>query len=164
MTQQRNDTIVRVDMKFIGGNADQRIRALNERAEYSSFFLGHIPEGRSHVLNYDNLASLNVWNNVDIIYGSNLGGLKYYFICKPAGGGGSYANIDLKYNGADSVKIDGSGQLQSMITTSGKRKRLQEHANGFYGVNGAMVFLSVINTKGKRMHNQKLYWMKSMPR
>jgi hypothetical protein len=106
-----NDTLVRVDMKYKNANTDVKIRSMGLRKEYENFYLGHIPDGRCHVQNYDNLVSFNVWNNVDVIYGSNLKGMKYYFICKPGGGGGSYASIDLQYSGADSVKIDGTGQL-----------------------------------------------------
>jgi len=106
-----SDSIVRVDMKFKNSNSGQKIRAIDVRSEYSNFFLGHIPEGRSRVQNYDHLVSFNVWNNVDILYGSNLRGLKYYFVCKPGGGGNPATQIDLKYYGADSVKINGSGQL-----------------------------------------------------
>jgi hypothetical protein len=106
-----NDTLARVDMKFVNANADLKIRSMDVRSDYENFFLGHIPEGRSLVPNYNKLVSFNVWNNVDMMYASNPMGMKYYFICKVGGGGGSFANIDLKYEGADSVKVDGSGQL-----------------------------------------------------
>lgn len=46
-----------------------------------------------------------------MVYGSNLSGLKYFFVCKPTGGGTSASSIDLKYEGADSVKIGASGEL-----------------------------------------------------
>ncbi|HTF05403.1 MAG TPA: hypothetical protein VK826_15345, partial [Bacteroidia bacterium] len=105
------DSVARVDIRFLGANADQCIRATDVRDEYCNFYLGHIPEGRCHVQNYNQLVSFNVWNNVDIVYGSNVKGLKTYYMCKPGGGGGSAGLIDLKYEGADSVRIDGSGQL-----------------------------------------------------
>ncbi|MFN8714367.1 MAG: T9SS type A sorting domain-containing protein [Bacteroidota bacterium] len=114
---RKNDTIygsdstVRVDMKFVNDNAETRIRPLEVRENYYNFFEPHCSYGVGHVQNYDKLVSFNVWNNVDIIYGSNLNGLKYYFICKPGGGGNPAALIDLEYEGADSVKIDGSGRL-----------------------------------------------------
>lgn len=106
-----NDSIVRVDMKFNSSNSGQRIRAMDVRPEYSSFFLGHIPEGRSRVQNYNQLVSFNIYNNVDVIYGSNERGLKSYFICKPGGGGNPATAIKLGFTGADSIRIDGSGQL-----------------------------------------------------
>lgn len=106
-----NDSTVRVDMKFVNDNSGARIRPLEVRENYYNFFEPHCSDGAGHVQNYNKLVSFNVWNNVDIIYGSNLKGLKYYFICKPGGGGNPAALIDLKYEGADSVKIDGSGRL-----------------------------------------------------
>lgn len=103
-----NDTLARVDMKFKSANDGVKVRAMDVRDDYENFFLGHIPEGRSRVQNYDRLVYFNVWNNIDVISGSNLRGLKYYFICKP---GSSPSGIDLLYNGADSIKVGGSGQL-----------------------------------------------------
>ncbi|HTF02365.1 MAG TPA: hypothetical protein VK826_00005, partial [Bacteroidia bacterium] len=105
------DSIARVDMKFVSSNSDQRIRALDVRDDYCNFFLDHLQGGRSRVQNYNQLVSFDVWNGVDVIYGSNMAGFKYYFVCKPIGGGGSSNQIDILYEGADSVKIDGSGQL-----------------------------------------------------
>jgi hypothetical protein len=105
------DTLSRVDMKFVNANSNLSIRAMDERDDYENFFLGHIPEGRSKVPNYNQLVSFNVWNNVDIIYGSNLVGMKYYFICKPGGGGNPATLIDLFYDGADSVGVGAGGEL-----------------------------------------------------
>ncbi len=110
-TLSGSDSTVRVDMKFVNDNTGTRIRPLEVRENYYNFFHPHCAAGLGHVQNFDQLISFNVWNNVDIIYGSNLEGLKYYFICKPGGGGNPAAQIDLKYEGADSVKIGGSGQL-----------------------------------------------------
>lgn len=110
-TSTHDDTLVRVDMKFKNSNSGQKIRSLDQRSDYANFYLGHIPAGREHVSSFNQLVNFNVWNNVDVVYGSNLRGLKYYFICKPGGGGTSASQIDLFYNGADSVKIDANGQL-----------------------------------------------------
>jgi hypothetical protein len=104
------DTLARVDMKFVGANSGLKIRGNELTGSHKNFYNG-VPGGREQVEDYNQLVSFSVWNNVDIVYGSNLKGFKYYFVCKPAGGSGSYVNIDLKYTGADSVKIDGSGQL-----------------------------------------------------
>jgi len=105
------DSLARVDMKFKNANANLRIRALDQREEVNNFYKAYLPGGREQVPNYNQLVSFNVWNNVDMVYGTNLKGLKYYFICKPGGGGNPATQIDLKYDGADSVKINGSGQL-----------------------------------------------------
>lgn len=105
------DTLARVDMKFVNANSNLRIRPMDVREDYDNFYLGHIPDGRCLVQSYNQLVSFDVWNNVDMIYGSNLAGMKYYFICKPSGGSNAATQIHLKFNGADSVKINGSGQL-----------------------------------------------------
>jgi hypothetical protein len=106
-----NDSAARVDMKFVGANSNLKIRPLDAKTDYENFYRGIIPHGRERVQDFNQLVSFNVWNGVDMIYGSNLKGMKYYFICKPVGGGSSYSSIDLKYEGADSVRINGSGQL-----------------------------------------------------
>lgn len=106
-----NDSLTRVDMKFVGANSGLKIRPMEVRSEISNYYMPRRGGPIEHVQNYNQLVNFNVWNNVDVIYGSNLKGFKYYFVCKPGGGGGAYASIDLKYEGADSVKIDGSGQL-----------------------------------------------------
>jgi hypothetical protein len=144
------DSLIRVDMKFVGANSDLRIRSMDERSELNNFYYSHIPGGREHVLNYDKLACFNVWNNVDMIYGSNLNGLKYYFICKPGGGGASYASIDLYYDGADSVKVDGSGQL-IIYTRYGnivqpKAAAWQLDANGNYQSLGWQPSYNIVGT------------------
>lgn len=110
-TSANVDSLYRIDMKFVNSNSDQKIRAFDNRSEFSSFYLGHIPEGRCQVQNYNKLVSFNVWNNVDVLYGSNQKGLKTYFTCKPGGGGNPAAQIDLLYEDADSVIIDASGNL-----------------------------------------------------
>ncbi|MBI3509522.1 MAG: T9SS type A sorting domain-containing protein [Bacteroidetes bacterium] len=106
-----HDTLARVDMKYENANANLKVRSMEVRDDYENFFLGHIPEGRSYVRNYDKLIDFEVWNNVDVMYGSNLRGLKTYFICKPGGGGNSATEVDLKFEGADSVRIDYVGEL-----------------------------------------------------
>lgn len=105
------DSLKRVDMKFVNANSDLKIRPMDEQDAYSNYFLAHIPDGRSKVPQYEQLVSFNVWNKVDVVFASNFKGLKYYFIGAPGGGGNPMAQIDLKYQGADSVKIGASGEL-----------------------------------------------------
>lgn len=110
-TVNQNDSLTRVDMKFVNANNGLSVYPMDVKDEYSNYFLDHIPEGRSRVQHYGQLVSLNVWHNVDIVYGSNSRGLKYYFIGKPGGGGNPMTQIDLEYLGADSVEISAGGEL-----------------------------------------------------
>lgn len=149
-TATLNDTLCRVDMKFEGANSDLRIRSLDKREDYSNFFLGHLPEGRSCVPHYNQLVSFDVWDNVDVVFGNSMTGLKYYFICKPLGGGSSASQIDLKFEGADSVKINGSGQLV-IYTKLGtiiqeKAAAWQLDANGDYSALGWQPSYTILGT------------------
>lgn len=151
------DTLARVDMKFKNSNNNLRIRAMEERDDYENFFLGHIPEGRSKVPNYNQLVSFDVWSSVDVVFSSNLAGMKYYFICKPLGGGNSASQIDLFYNGADSVKVDGSGQL-IIYTPLGniiqpKAAAWQLDANGNYQSLGWQPSYSIVGTNEVKFSN-----------
>lgn len=131
-----NDSIVRVDQKFIGANQNLKVYSTDERPEYYNFYLGHIPEGRTHVSNYSTLVTFNVWNNVDVLYGGNARGLKTYYVCKPGAGGGSATQIDLKFFGADSVRIGTSGELliytQLGVLVQPKASAWQLDASGNY--------------------------------
>jgi hypothetical protein len=146
----QNDSTRRVDMKFVNANADLKIRPLEAEDAYSNYFLGHIPEGRSRVQQYEQLVSFNVWNNVDIVFGTNYKGLKYYFIGQPGGGGNPMGQIDLKYEGADSVKIGASGEL-IIYTKLGaivqpKAAAWQLDANGNYSSLGWQPSYSILGT------------------
>lgn len=105
------DTLTRVDMKFVSANASRKVYSMEERDEFSNYYLSHIPDGRTGVPNYNELVLPNVWDSVDVIYGSNMIGLKQYFICKPMGGGSSVSQVEMLFAGADSVHIGTSGEL-----------------------------------------------------
>jgi hypothetical protein len=106
------DTLHRVDLKFNGMNSG-KLRAMDVNENYTNYFLSHIPEGRKRIKNYKRLVYPNIYNYIDLLYGSNSMGMKYYFVVKPntGGPGGNVADIDLVYNGADSLSIGGSGEL-----------------------------------------------------
>lgn len=130
------DTLHRVDLKYLGRNNDVQIRPLTARDEYSNYYLGHTGNGREHVLNYNELVTLGVWNNIDVIHRTNQSWLKTYYICQPGGGGGSVNLIHLKYEGADSISLSPSGQLIVHTTlgelTLEKPAAWQIDANGNY--------------------------------
>lgn len=73
--------------------------------QYNNYFLGHCPEGVTHVYGNQQLIVPDLYENIDILYSSNQNGIKYYFIIKP---GGDPADIEIVYTGADSLKIDAS--------------------------------------------------------
>ncbi len=105
------DSVSRVDLKHVGQNGG-KICAYNVSEPYMNFFFPHIPEGRGRCQEYENLVFKELYNGVDVVYGSNMMGLKTFYITKPHGGGGSPVNqINLKFEGADSVRVLAGGEL-----------------------------------------------------
>ncbi len=98
----------RVDMSFVDASDDTKVRAMYVNENYTNYYLGHIPEGRERVQNYDRLIYKDVFENIDILFASNNVGLKYYIIVKP---GGVPSLIKLNYTGANSLSLGGSDEL-----------------------------------------------------
>ncbi len=109
---QTNDSIIRLDMTLVGDNNNRKIQGMNERTDYMNYFQGYLDQPYARIKNYDRLFSYNVYNNIDMVYGSNGAGMRYYYVVKP---GGSPTSIAEKYTGATSVAVNGSGSL--VITT-----------------------------------------------
>ncbi len=152
-----NDSLTRVDMRFLNSNSGQKIRADDVRPEMSNYYLPRRGRNIERVQNYDRLMSFNVWNNVDVQYSSNQKGLKYYFICKSGGGGNPATQIDLYYSGADSVKVDANGNL-IIYTKLGnivqpKAAAWQLDANGNYQSLGWQPTYSVVGTNEVKFAN-----------
>jgi hypothetical protein len=102
------DTMHRVDMSFVGGNAEAKLLPIQKEAYFNNYYLGHIPEGRPFVSLYKHLYMQDVWANVDVEYSSNQRGLKYYFIVHP---GSEPSVIALAYNGQDALSVNGNDAL-----------------------------------------------------
>ncbi len=107
------DTMHRVDMSFVGGNAEAKLLPIDKEAYFNNYYLGHIPEGRPFVSLYKHLYMQDVWTGIDMEYSSNQRGLKYYFIVHP---GIEPSLIGLRYDGQDDLSVDGNGALVMQTT------------------------------------------------
>jgi Secretion system C-terminal sorting domain/Beta-propeller repeat len=107
------DTLHRVDMSFAGstGRGDGPF-PLGALSECHNYYLGHIPEGREQVPLHESLLYSEVYENIDVEFSTNTGGVKYYFIVKP---GGNPENLGLEFDGQTSLSVS-SGDL--VIETS----------------------------------------------
>lgn len=77
------DTLHRVDMSFgTSGRKSGNVYAMDRRADYFNYYLGHIPEGRAQVGHYERLVYPELYPGIDLIIASNSSGAKYSFICK----------------------------------------------------------------------------------
>lgn len=101
------DTTFRVDMKFKNGNV-ANINAKDERSNYENFFYSWCPEGCRKVKTYDRLYRTDIYTDIDVMYSSSGTGMKYYYMVKV---GGDPTDIQEVYSGADSVRVNGSGDL-----------------------------------------------------
>ncbi len=130
------DTMHRVDMSFVGGNAEAKLLPIEKEAYFNNYYLGHIPEGRPFVSLYKHLYMQDVWTGIDMEYSSNQRGLKYYFIVHPSI---EPSLIGLRYSGQDDLSVDGNGALV-METTIGTLVQPQALAYEMDG-NGELTLL-----------------------
>lgn len=112
--------IHRVDMQLIGSNTNVEIIG-DEQAEYQcNYYLPHCQDGLTHVSVYRKLIYKNVYNNIDLVFYSHEGRVKYDFIVRP---GGNASDIRFRYSGAKSIELTSDGKL-NVETTLG---RLEEY-------------------------------------
>lgn len=102
------DTMVRVDVQYLGANSTYPV-AQKADSTYTNYFLAHCPNGVTGVTQHQRLNYSNLYNRIDLIYRQNSSGLKFAFNVYP---GGKPDAIKAKYTGADSVKILVTGQLR----------------------------------------------------
>jgi hypothetical protein len=101
-------TVYRMDLHFEGCNTGVRIHATDELPMYRNYYLGHCPDGITHVRNYERIVYENLYNGIDLIFRSELRRMKYEFIVHPDG---DPSDIALRYDGAASMSIDSEGNL-----------------------------------------------------
>ncbi|NVO04067.1 MAG: T9SS type A sorting domain-containing protein [Bacteroidetes bacterium] len=112
-----SDTLHRVDVTYFRPNTAAKTYPLEERKDYSNFFLAHCgTSGITEVHGNTKLITSNIYNNIDLMYSSNLDGIKYYYIVKP---GGNPADIQITYTGASSFNLDGSTNALTINTSIG---------------------------------------------
>ncbi|MEX1192062.1 MAG: gliding motility-associated C-terminal domain-containing protein [Brumimicrobium sp.] len=100
-------TFHRVDLEFIGANKDVEIVAKNEKFHNTNYFLNK-RENIRNVKSYGKIIYQDLYPNIDLVFHQNKKGIKYDFVLKE---GADISNIQLKYEGAKSVKINKKGQL-----------------------------------------------------
>ena len=102
----------RMDLDIVGMNANTKTLNDEQTEEYFNYYYAHCPEGITNVYGYKKVVYENVYNNIDLVYYSNIKGLKYDFIVKP---GGDVSDIKLKYRNADGVHITKEGKIKAHL-------------------------------------------------
>jgi hypothetical protein len=98
----------RMDMELVNANPTPQILAQKEAIDYLNFYLaGRVPEA-TNVKGYQLLIYKEVYPNIDLYFYGRNGEFKYDFIVHP---GGHVSDIQIKYVGANSLKLDEQGNL-----------------------------------------------------
>lgn len=98
-----NDTIQRIDLKFLYSNTNTKAYP-NEEQElgYLNYFKPNAPNGITNVKANSKVVVPNIYNNVDLIYSSNNAGTKMYLVAKPTS---SFTEVRLQIKGATQTSI-----------------------------------------------------------
>jgi hypothetical protein len=107
--EEKGEGSLIVKQEFVGAN-DVRPEGREAVSWYSNFFYGNEPsKWRSYVPNYQEVYYENLYEGIDLRYYTSEAGLKYDFIIKP---GADVEQIRLRYDGAERILIDDSGNLK----------------------------------------------------
>jgi gliding motility-associated-like protein len=101
-------------MEFVGCNKNISNTATDPLSYYENYYIGNDKsKWASFVKNYKRVVYPNVYPNIDFEFLTNERQLKYNFIVKP---GSDHKSIQLKYNGARSLKLkDGALIIETSI-------------------------------------------------
>ena len=99
---------VLVRLAFVGARAAEP-RGVDELLHRSNYFLGKDPSGwRTDVRSYREVVYEDLYDGIDLAYGSADGRLKYEFRVRP---GADPARIEMAYEGLDRLRLDPDGGL-----------------------------------------------------
>ncbi len=104
---ERETSVLR--MAVVGANQKARISGRDKLPGNSNYFKGNDPsKWQKNVSNYKEVRYEEVYPGIDLVYYGNQKKLEYDFVVKP---GADPKNIELDFNGTDSMLIDESGDL-----------------------------------------------------
>ncbi len=114
----RSDTLT---MRLAGSNRTPRITGEELQSGVSNYFIGNDPKRwRSGLAHYGRVRYERVYPGVDLVFYGRDGQLEYDFIVAPGADPGA---IQLEYAGANSIRIDGNGDLVLVLDDGEVRHR-----------------------------------------
>jgi len=119
-TPEKNDSADRASvlrMSFANANPEPPLSGVNLLPGKSNYFLGSNPaKWRRNIPQFAGVRYGSVYSGVDLVYYGNQGHLEYDFDVAP---GADPAQIGLRLQGADGVRLNGDGSL-SLVMPSGE--------------------------------------------
>jgi gliding motility-associated-like protein len=99
----KNVYFYRMDFRLIGSNANAEFIQEEQLKSYTNYYLPQCPEGITNVHGYGKVTYKEVYPNIDLVYKSQNGQLKYEFIVHP---GGNVNDIQFTYQGAEQLDLN----------------------------------------------------------
>jgi uncharacterized protein (TIGR03437 family) len=131
MLLRTQDETATVKMKMVGGRVNAQTEGVDKLASTSNYFIGNKPaEWRTAVPHYGRVRYKNVYPGIDVVYYSTDRRLEYDFVLAP---GADPGRIELAYEGADRMRVEGNGDL--VLEVNGRSIR-QIRPRIFQVVNG----------------------------
>ncbi|MCB9224268.1 MAG: gliding motility-associated C-terminal domain-containing protein [Crocinitomicaceae bacterium] len=93
----------RMDFKLINSNPAAEAITENQIEVYTNYYLPHCPDGITHVPSFESITYKDVYPNIDLVYKTIDGQLKYEFIVHP---GGNINDINFTYDGAKDIQTE----------------------------------------------------------
>jgi hypothetical protein len=97
----------RVDMRFTKGNMNAKIYPMSAQKSFCNYYLGYAERIERNYY-YSSIIKPGAYTNTDVIYCNSEDGYKYQFVCRP---GSTPSDIEMAFEGQDSLWIDGNGKL-----------------------------------------------------
>ncbi|MBI3664734.1 MAG: SBBP repeat-containing protein, partial [Acidobacteria bacterium] len=98
-----------IRMKLVGAHMPQTVGGRHTTGGASNYFIGNDPKRwRTDIPHYTKVEYRGIYPGVDLVYYGNRGSLEYDFIVNP---GASSGLIRLAFEGADSVRMEGSHEV-----------------------------------------------------
>jgi hypothetical protein len=132
---------VGLKMEVVGASPASQLAAQEELPTRVNYFIGNDPEKwRSRIPTFARIAQRNVYAGIDLFYYGNQRQLEYDFVVAPRA---DYGLIRLRFEGANSVRIDGAGDLLLQVNGGSIKHRkpvvYQEAEGGRREVAGSYV-------------------------
>ncbi|MFQ5500371.1 MAG: hypothetical protein ACE5FH_11945, partial [Candidatus Zixiibacteriota bacterium] len=100
---------IAIKASFIGANPNPQIVGLEELEYKCNYFIGNDPnKWHTDVPNYSAVVYEQVYDGIDLKYYGNGKQMEYDFIVSP---GADFSQIEIQYEGAESVSINANGEL-----------------------------------------------------
>ncbi len=104
-----NTTISRLDVTLVGANDAVQLVKDEPQASKYHYYTDDSKEGITSVSSYGKITYKNIYPSIDWVLYTNGSELKYDFIVHP---GGKVSDIQMKYAGAQSLKLEQDGSLK----------------------------------------------------